>query len=197
MTSENKRLALERHRERAERFPVEFIIEEDDLVTVVHHELRQGESDDDYFSFHTYRIQDGDVVEEWSNDVAGSSPGGGRAVPDRVPASIGVGVPSINKALVSDFYRCVFDAHNPGAVKDFVHEEYHQHSGHLPPGPGPASRRSSGRSFPTVRSRRLTSQRCRRPSSWAKGTWSSSPLVFLNQTVRVAPTCVTCTTPIA
>lgn len=135
MTSENKRIALERHRERAGCFPVEFVVEEDDLVTVVHHELREGESAYDYFGFHTYRFQAGDVVEQWSNDVAGSStPGGGRAVPDRVPARIGVGTPSTNKKRVSDFYRCVFDAHNPGAVKDFVHQEYHQHSRHLPPG---------------------------------------------------------------
>ena len=135
MTSENKRIALERHRERAERFPVEFVIEEDDLVTVVHHELREGDSEYDYFAFHTYRIKDGDVVEEWSNDVAGlSGPGGGSAVPGRVPAQIGVGTPATNKTRVSDFYRCVFDAHDPGAVKDFVHEEYLQHSRHLPPG---------------------------------------------------------------
>jgi predicted SnoaL-like aldol condensation-catalyzing enzyme len=136
MTSENKRLALERHRERAEGFPVEFVVEEDDLVTIVQHELRgEGDGAHDYFAFHTYRIKDEDVVEEWSNDVAGSSTsGGGRAVSGRVPAQLGAGTPSTNKRLVSDFYRCVFDAHNPTAVKDFVHEEYHQHSRHLPPG---------------------------------------------------------------
>ncbi|TMR24951.1 hypothetical protein ETD86_03180 [Nonomuraea turkmeniaca] len=53
---------------------------------------------------------------------------------DRDPARLGEGTPSTNKLLVSDFYRCVFDAHNPGAVKEFVHEDYVQHSRHLPPG---------------------------------------------------------------
>jgi predicted SnoaL-like aldol condensation-catalyzing enzyme len=137
MTSENKQIALERHRERAQSFPVEFVVEEDDLVTVVHHELRESESegDYDYFGFHTYRIKAGDVVQEWSNDVAGSStPGGGRAEPGRGPAQIGVGTPSTNKIRVCDFYRCVFDAHNPGAVKEFVHDEYQQHSRHIPTG---------------------------------------------------------------
>jgi predicted SnoaL-like aldol condensation-catalyzing enzyme len=135
MTSENKRIALERHRETAERFPVEFVVEEGDLVSVVHHEVREDGGDHDYFGFHTYRIKDGEIVEEWSNDVAGSSaPGSRRALPGRVPAQIGLGTPSINKLRVSDFYRCVFDAHNPDAVKDFVHEEYLQHSRHLPAG---------------------------------------------------------------
>jgi predicted SnoaL-like aldol condensation-catalyzing enzyme len=135
MTSENKRIALERHRERDERFPVELVVEEDDLVTVVHHELREGGTDYDYFCFRTYRIKDGDVVEEWSNDVAGSTtPSARKAVTGRAPAQVGVGSPSANKLRVSDFYRCVFDAHDPGAVEDFVHEDYHQHSRHLPPG---------------------------------------------------------------
>jgi predicted SnoaL-like aldol condensation-catalyzing enzyme len=135
MASQNKQIALDRHREVAGPFPVEFVVGEDDLVTVVHHEVRTGESDYDYFGFHTYRIKDGKVVEEWSNDVAGSATSVvGRAVPGRVPARIGPGTPSSNKMLVSDFYRCVFDAHNPAAVKDFVHEDYHQHSSHLPPG---------------------------------------------------------------
>lgn len=135
MSSEVKRLALKRHRERAEHFQVEFAIEEDDLVTVAHHELREGESDYDYFGFHTYRIKDRHVVEEWSNDVARSPTSReGRAVPGRMLARMGVGTPSTNKMLVSDFYRCVFDAHDPGAVRGFVHEDYHQHSSHLPPG---------------------------------------------------------------
>jgi predicted SnoaL-like aldol condensation-catalyzing enzyme len=137
MTSENKRIALQRHRETADPFPVEFVVEEDGLVTVVHHELRTGEDDVDvdYFGFHTYRIKDGEIVEQWSNDVAGASPPGGRRpVPGRMPARIGVGTPSINKLRVSDFYRCVFDAHDPDAVTNFVHEEYLQHSRHLPAG---------------------------------------------------------------
>jgi len=135
MTSENKRIARQRHRERAEGFPVEFVVEEEDFVTVVYHKLREGEGEGDYFGFRTYRIKDGDVVEEWSNDVPGLCAAGvRRAAAGRVPAQIGVGRPSINKLRVSDFYRCVFDAHNPDAVRDFVAEEYLQHSRHLPPG---------------------------------------------------------------
>jgi predicted SnoaL-like aldol condensation-catalyzing enzyme len=39
-----------------------------------------------------------------------------------------------NRQLVIDFYRHVFDARNPAAVKDFVTEDYQQHSSHLPSG---------------------------------------------------------------
>lgn len=39
-----------------------------------------------------------------------------------------------NKRLVIDFYRHVFDALDPSAVKDFVLEDYHQHCRHMPQG---------------------------------------------------------------
>lgn len=39
-----------------------------------------------------------------------------------------------NRQLVTDFYRHVFDARNPAAVKDFVAEDYRQHASHLPGG---------------------------------------------------------------
>lgn len=39
-----------------------------------------------------------------------------------------------NKRLVTDFYRHVFDAMNPAAVKEFVHEDYLQHCRHMPQG---------------------------------------------------------------
>jgi predicted SnoaL-like aldol condensation-catalyzing enzyme len=39
-----------------------------------------------------------------------------------------------NKQLVIDFYRHVFDARNPAAVKDYVAEDYHQHCRHMPQG---------------------------------------------------------------
>jgi predicted SnoaL-like aldol condensation-catalyzing enzyme len=39
-----------------------------------------------------------------------------------------------NKQLVIDFYRHVFDAFDPSAVKDFVHEGYVQHCRHMPAG---------------------------------------------------------------
>jgi hypothetical protein len=35
---------------------------------------------------------------------------------------------------VIDFHRHVFDAFDPGAVKDFVHEDYVQHCRHMPAG---------------------------------------------------------------
>ncbi|NTI26937.1 SnoaL-like domain-containing protein [Agrobacterium rhizogenes] len=39
-----------------------------------------------------------------------------------------------NKHLVREFYRRVFDGQNPEAVKDFVTDDYKQHSRHLPSG---------------------------------------------------------------
>lgn len=136
MTSENKRLVMDRHRALLEEFPVEFVIEEDDLVTIVHHELRgEGDDEHDYFGFRTCRIKDGKVVEEWSNDAVGSAaPGGGRPQPARPAVTVGDGDPAVNKPRVADFYRRVFDAQNPEAVKDFVSEDYRQQSRHLPSG---------------------------------------------------------------
>lgn len=39
-----------------------------------------------------------------------------------------------NRQLVIDFYRHVFDARNPAAVKDFVAEDYRQHASHVASG---------------------------------------------------------------
>ena len=39
-----------------------------------------------------------------------------------------------NKHLVREFYRRVFDARNPDAVRDFVTEDYKQHNRHIPSG---------------------------------------------------------------
>jgi predicted SnoaL-like aldol condensation-catalyzing enzyme len=39
-----------------------------------------------------------------------------------------------NKHLVREFYRRVFDGQNAAAVKDFVTEDYKQHSSHMPSG---------------------------------------------------------------
>ncbi|ACM38461.1 MULTISPECIES: nuclear transport factor 2 family protein [Rhizobium/Agrobacterium group] len=39
-----------------------------------------------------------------------------------------------HKHLVREFYRRVFDGQNPAAVKDFVTEDYKQHSRHIPTG---------------------------------------------------------------
>jgi predicted SnoaL-like aldol condensation-catalyzing enzyme len=136
MTSKNKEIALARRGERLAGFAPEFVIEEGDLVTVVHHELRgDGANEYDFFGFRTYRIEDGEVVAEWSNDAVGSAPpGSGRRQADRPAAAPGAGSPETNKPRVADFYRCVFDAHNPDAVRDFVSEDYRQRSRHLPSG---------------------------------------------------------------
>lgn len=136
MNSGRKQVAAERHRTRFGEFPLEFVIAEGDLVTVAHHELRtEGADEYDFFGFGTYRFRHAEMVEEWSNGAAGSKPlGSGAVVSGRDGARLGAGTPLVNKPLVSDFYRCVFDAHNPGAVSDFVHDDYIQHSSHLPPG---------------------------------------------------------------
>ncbi|MVA78342.1 hypothetical protein GOZ89_02825 [Agrobacterium vitis] len=39
-----------------------------------------------------------------------------------------------NKRLVLDFFRCVFEARNPDAARDFVTEDYIQHTDQLPSG---------------------------------------------------------------
>lgn len=39
-----------------------------------------------------------------------------------------------NKQIVLDFYRNVFEARNPDAIKDYVAEDYKQHNPHLPEG---------------------------------------------------------------
>jgi predicted SnoaL-like aldol condensation-catalyzing enzyme len=44
------------------------------------------------------------------------------------------GTTEYNKHLVTEFYRRVFDAQNPAAVKDFVTEDYKQHCRHMPSG---------------------------------------------------------------
>jgi predicted SnoaL-like aldol condensation-catalyzing enzyme len=118
------------------RFPAEFVIAQNGLVTVVAHELR-GEGDDeyDYFSFHTFRVAEGEIVERWSNTAVGSEPlGSGRRQQGRRAAVVDGGDPAVTTAKVADFYRLVFDGHNADAVADFVTPDYHQHSRHLPQG---------------------------------------------------------------
>ncbi|MEE4452107.1 ester cyclase [Novosphingobium resinovorum] len=39
-----------------------------------------------------------------------------------------------NKQIVLDFYRNVFEAQNPDAIKDYVAEDYKQNNPHLPAG---------------------------------------------------------------
>ncbi|WP_405867865.1 nuclear transport factor 2 family protein [Streptomyces sp. NBC_01515] len=118
-----------------------FVVAEKDLVCVCVY-LPQPDPHTpgatvDHYAFTTYRIRDGRISERW--------PSINKVAPPRRPAP---GTPSrtvsvstspeidteANKRLVRDFYRCVFDAQNPDAVKDFVAEDYHQHVAHYPTG---------------------------------------------------------------
>lgn len=116
-----------------------FIVAEKDLVAVCHYMPQQDpavpDAYFDYYSFNTYRIRGGRITERW--------PSINKVAPPRVPApgtpSRAVAVSSspdidldANKRLVVDFYRCVFDAQNPDAVKDFVTEDYQQHVSFYP-----------------------------------------------------------------
>lgn len=122
------------------RDPV-FVIGENDLVCVCHY-LPQPDPDVpgstfDHYTFTTYRIRDGRIAERWPslNKIAPPRPAA-PGTPTRattVSASPSIDIEA-NKRLVVDFYRCVFDAQNPAAVKDFVAEDYLQHVSHYPPG---------------------------------------------------------------
>lgn len=132
----NKALAREHDAPLLDAFPAALVLAEDDLVTIVHHELR-GDGDDelDFFGFRTHRIVAGRIAATWSNEAPGTAPfGTGRRAACAVEAPIGTGDPDTNKRRVADFYRCVFDAHDPAAVRDFVTEDYHQHARYQPTG---------------------------------------------------------------
>ncbi|WOX07441.1 nuclear transport factor 2 family protein [Streptomyces sp. N50] len=122
------------------REPV-FVIGENDLVCVCHY-LPQPDPDApgtsfDQYTFTTYRIRDGRIAERWPsvNKIAPPSPPA-PGTPTRataVSSSPSTDI-EVNKRLVLDFYRCVFDAQNPDAVKEFVAADYLQHVSHYPPG---------------------------------------------------------------
>ncbi|MBK3574867.1 nuclear transport factor 2 family protein [Streptomyces sp. MBT65] len=122
------------------RDPV-FVIGENDLVCVCHY-LPQPDPDApgttfDQYAFTTYRIRDGRITERWPslNKIAPPRPPA-PGTPTRtttVSSSPSMDVEA-NKRLVLDFYRCVFDAQNPDAVKEFVAADYLQHVSHYPPG---------------------------------------------------------------
>ncbi|WP_330351243.1 nuclear transport factor 2 family protein [Streptomyces sp. NBC_00582] len=118
-----------------------FIIADNDLVCVCRY-LPQPDPDVpgatfDYYTFTTYRVRDGRITERWPsvNKVALPQP----PAPDTPSRAVLVSTPpgndmEANKRLVTDFYRCIFDARNPDAVKDFVTEDYHQYVAHYPTG---------------------------------------------------------------
>ena len=147
----NKRLVLKFFREEqpdpaaAELLTPVFVVAEGDLVTVCFY-MPQPEPDRpgqtyDYFSFNTYRIRDGKLAERWPNVHKylplhqPRDPAVGR---DRAtqPGDVGMTDLEANKQLVRDFYARVFGAMDPGAVSDFVADDYHQHSSHMPQGRG-------------------------------------------------------------
>lgn len=134
-TSPAKKVALEELAEIVDKFGTVFVIEEGDLVSVVHHEERgSGEATYDFFGFHTFRIAEGRISERWSNDAVGSAPSGAGRPLAGATVEPGEGDPATNKLRVADFYRCVFDAQNAEAVRDFVTEDYRQHVRHIPTG---------------------------------------------------------------
>jgi predicted SnoaL-like aldol condensation-catalyzing enzyme len=120
-----------------------FTIAEDDLVTVCLY-VPQPESGDpgrtyDCFFYSTYRIQGGKIAECWPNIhkyVPLHQPPSLAAGHDRAtrPGHVGATDLRANKRLVRDFYARVFGALDPGAVRHFVADDYHQHAAHMPQG---------------------------------------------------------------
>jgi predicted SnoaL-like aldol condensation-catalyzing enzyme len=119
-----------------------FTIAEDDLVTICFY-MPQPEIDGsgvyDYFAFNTYRVKDEKLAERWSNvhkyarprhGVASVATGSGSGESVSSDSSDVV----TNKQLVTSFYQQVFGKMNPDAVREFVAEDYHQHSSHMPQG---------------------------------------------------------------
>jgi predicted SnoaL-like aldol condensation-catalyzing enzyme len=126
-----------------QRKPV-LVVAENDLVTTCHY-LPQPEpgnpgSSYDYYSFDTYRVRGGRIVEHWPSFNKAAPP---LRIPDPDVARSTATAPSpdphdlaANKHLVLEFYRRVFDAHDPDAVNEFLAEDYRQHAGHVLPGRG-------------------------------------------------------------
>ncbi|MFD4606011.1 nuclear transport factor 2 family protein [Streptomyces sp. NPDC058464] len=121
----------------AETGEPEFVVAEDGLVTVCFYvpqpEPEAPEESYDYFSFDTYRVRDGLIAEHWSNfNKIAPLPLELLDGPARRPVTPEPGASSAEladrKQLVTDLYRCVFDAMNPDAIKDIVADDYTQHA---------------------------------------------------------------------
>ena len=140
----NKQLVLDFLRESvAELLPRCSRSARSDLVTVCFllPQPEPGSPDQtyDYFSFNTYRVRDGKLAERWPNThkyVPLHQPPDPAVGRDRAtqPRHVGATDLEANKQLVRDFYDRVFGAIDPGAVGDFVAEDYHQHASHMPQG---------------------------------------------------------------
>lgn len=117
-----------------------FAVAENDLVTTCHYlpqpDPREPGTSYEYYSFDTYRVRDGRIVEHWPsfNKAAPSPhvppPGDARST----HMSPGPHDLATNKRLVLEFYRRVFDARDPDAVTEFLAEDYRQHASHALPG---------------------------------------------------------------
>lgn len=132
---QNRAVALDRLAPYLAEFPLEWIIAQGDLVTAVVVE-RRGEDQHELAIFQTFRIVEGEIVEEWSNAAVGTAPpGAGAPQPaSHVPLPVGPGDASVNTRKVVDFFRLVLESHDPSAAKDHVTEGYLQHAGHIAPG---------------------------------------------------------------
>ena len=139
----NKQLVLDFLRVTAEVLTPVFVVAEDDLVTTCFY-LPQPEPGDpgksyDYFSFSTYRVRGGKIAECWPGSHKYAplqqppDPAAGRDRATR-PGHVGATDLEASKRLVRDFYVRVFGALDPGAIRDFVADDYHQHAAHMPQG---------------------------------------------------------------
>lgn len=131
ITADVTRIALDAATEFfAEREP-EVVVTEGDLVAMIGHEVRAlpDGAPYDFFAFLVSRVANGQVVESWNNLAEGTAPfGSGTPAPERPTALVGSGDPEANKPRVIDFFRCIFDAHNPAAVADYYARGFVQHS---------------------------------------------------------------------
>ncbi|WP_199286544.1 ester cyclase [Salinibacterium hongtaonis] len=122
--------------------PPAFVIAEGDLVTIAFY-MPMADPDVpgqhyDYFGFNTYRVENGKIAERWSNEHRYARP---QFLPQAAfgkhptqPRLVGETDLEKNKQLVSDFYDQVFGTLSPDRVKDFVAQDYLQHSSHMPQG---------------------------------------------------------------
>jgi predicted SnoaL-like aldol condensation-catalyzing enzyme len=124
----------------AEMLDPVFAVAEDDLVATCHYlpqpDPREPGTSYEYYSFDTYRVRDGRIVEHWPSFNKAAPPLRVLAPGDTRSTHISPGPHDLaaNKRLVLEFYRRVFDAHAPDAVAEFLAEDYRQHASHAMPG---------------------------------------------------------------